>query len=96
MYLKMQEKTYVKHFKDNYRLDLAYNALINQNEIFENINDEEISNNYEKEEDNFKKKEICDIFYNTIIKWFLNDIMEMSKKFINRNELNFEKNLQYK
>ena len=45
---------------------------------------------------NFKKKEICDIFYNTVIKWFLNDIMEMSKKFINRNELNFEKNLQYK
>ena len=45
---------------------------------------------------NFKKKEICDIFFNTIIKWFLNDIMEMSKKFINRNELNFEKNLQYK
>ena len=45
----MQEKTYVKHFKDNYPLDLAYNALINQNEIFEIINDEEISNNYEKE-----------------------------------------------
>ena len=45
---------------------------------------------------NFKKKEICDIFYNTVIKWFLNDIMEMSKKFINRNELNFEKNLLYK
>ena len=45
---------------------------------------------------NFKKKEICDIFYNTIIKWFLNDIMEMSKKFVNRNELNFEKNLQIK
>ena len=45
---------------------------------------------------NFKKKEICDIFYNTVIKWFLNDIMEMSKKFINRNELNFEKNLALK
>lgn len=45
---------------------------------------------------NFKKKEICDIFYNTIIKWFLNDIMEMSKKFINRNELNFEKQFPYK
>jgi len=45
---------------------------------------------------NFKKKEICDIFYNTVIKWFLNDIMEMSKKFINRNELNFEKNLVLK
>jgi hypothetical protein len=41
----MQEKTYVKHFKDNYPLDLAYNALINKNEIFEIINDEEISNN---------------------------------------------------
>jgi hypothetical protein len=45
---------------------------------------------------NFKKKEICDIFYNTIIKWFLNDILELSKNFINRNELSFEKNLQYK
>ena len=42
---------------------------------------------------NFKKKEICDIFYNTIIKWFLNDILELSKKFVNRNELSFEKNL---
>ena len=42
---------------------------------------------------NFKKKEICDIFYNTIIKWFLSDILELSKKFINRNELSFEKNL---
>ena len=50
----MQEKTYIKHFKDNYRLDLAYNALINQNEIFENINDEEISNNYEKEKEDRK------------------------------------------
>ena len=41
---------------------------------------------------NFKKKEICDIFYNTIIKWFLIDILELSKKFINRTDLTFEKN----
>ena len=44
----MSEKIYIRHFKDNYQLDLAYNGLINQNEIYEIINDEEIGNNYQK------------------------------------------------
>ena len=44
----MSEKVYIRHFKDNYQLDLAYNGLINQNEIYEIINDEEIGNNYQK------------------------------------------------
>ena len=45
---------------------------------------------------NLKKKEICDIFYNTIIKWFMNDILDMTKKYINMNILSFEKNLSHK
>jgi hypothetical protein len=45
---------------------------------------------------NLKKKEICDIFYNTIIKWFINDILDMTKKYINMTTLSFEKNLSYK
>ena len=39
---------------------------------------------------NYKKKEICDIFYNTIIKWFIRDILEMTKRFINKPYLLFE------
>ena len=50
----MTEKVYVRHFKGNYPLDLAYNGLINQNEIFEIINDEEISNNVSKEKEDQK------------------------------------------
>ena len=90
----------------NYLIDVQnwFNKNINQVyvKVFKNFSDLKtvFDPKYYKQEYlktlNFKKKEICDIFYNTIIKWFLNDIMEMSKKFINRNELNFEKNLQYK
>ena len=50
----MSEKIYIRHFKDNYQLDLAYNGLINQNEIYEIINDEEIGNNYQKDKNDQK------------------------------------------
>lgn len=50
----MSEKVYIRHFKDNYQLDLAYNGLINQNEIYEIINDEEIGNNYQKDKNDQK------------------------------------------
>ena len=43
---------------------------------------------------NNKKYEICDIFYNTIIKWFIRDILELTKRFLNKNILNFE-NIEY-
>lgn len=48
-------KTYIRHFKDNFKLDLAYNGLINSNEIFEIINDEEICNNNDKEKEEQKQ-----------------------------------------
>ena len=42
---------------------------------------------------NFKKKEICDIFYNTVIKWFLRDVLDLTKRFINKPILKFEGNI---
>ena len=41
----------------------------------------------------FKKKEICDIFYNTVIKWFIKDVLELTKRFINKPILKFESNI---
>lgn len=42
---------------------------------------------------NFKKKEICDLFYNTVIKWFLRDVLDLTKRFINKSLLRFESNI---
>ena len=39
---------------------------------------------------NSKKKELCDIFYNTVIKWFLADVLDLTKRFINKSILTFE------
>ena len=41
----------------------------------------------------FKKKEICDLFYNTVIKWFIRDILELTKRFISKPILRFESNI---
>ena len=41
---------------------------------------------------NFKKKELCDMFYNTVIKWFMRDVLELTKRFINKPILKFESN----
>ena len=39
---------------------------------------------------NHKKKEICDIFYNCIIKMFIRDALDLAKRFIRKQFLNFE------
>lgn len=39
---------------------------------------------------NYKKKEICDIFYSTIIKWFIRDVFELTKRFNSKPILIFE------
>ena len=44
---------------------------------------------------NLKKKEICEIFYNTVIKWFLRDVLDLTKRFINKSILKFESNIPY-
>ena len=44
---------------------------------------------------NFKKKEICDIFYNTVIKWFLRDVLDLTKRFINKSLLKFENDIPH-
>ena len=41
----------------------------------------------------FKKNEIFDIFYNTVIKWFIKDVLELTKRFINKPILKFENNI---
>jgi len=43
---------------------------------------------------NNKKKEICDLFYNTIIKWFIRDIFELTKRFNSKPILIFENNFK--
>ena len=40
-----------------------------------------------------KKKEICDIFYSTVIKRFLRDILDLTKRFLERPLLKFEINI---
>ena len=42
---------------------------------------------------NFKKNEICDLFYSTVIKWFIRDIGDLSRRFINKPILIFENNI---
>ena len=41
---------------------------------------------------NYKKKETCDLFYNTIIKWFIRDVFELTKRFNSKPILIFENN----
>ena len=41
---------------------------------------------------NLKKKEICEIFYNLVIKLFLMDVSELTKRFIGKSILIFENN----
>lgn len=40
-----------------------------------------------------KKKEICYLFYNTVIKWFIRDVYELTKRFISKPILKFESNI---
>ena len=42
----MFNKKYQKYFTKNYKLNLSYNGLINQSELFQILNDESIENNY--------------------------------------------------
>ena len=72
----MSDKIYKRHFKKNFKLDLLYNGLINTNEIYDILNDEEIQE-YEYQNDESSYNPFFDLLNNYEE---LNQILESSEK----------------
>lgn len=62
------------------------NEFMNLKEILEHQNlKREFANKLE-----FKKIEICEIFYSTIIKWFIRDMLDLTSRFLKKQIMIFE------
>ena len=59
----MSDKIYIRHFKNNNKLDLLYNGLINHNEIYDILNNDEFEE-YEYQNDKKVLNPILDLLNN--------------------------------